>query len=215
MSEVDRSSDTADGASTDDWQAAWQPLIDAVGRDFAETDIIGADDVERGTIRRFLEPIELGCPIHVDDAAAQAAGYDGVVAPVSSVLLYTLAPMWNPGDPPLFDAAGRNVQPARSAVQPDTGGLGPTTTGYFATDMEFDFLADMKVGDRLRRSGNVLLSCKPRATRVGQGAFTTWQWNVLNQRDELVARIRTTLYFYNPVEAAEPGDSNHTREESS
>jgi hypothetical protein len=55
----------------------------------------------------------------------------------------------------------------------------------------------MYLGDRIRRVGNVLLSCEPKQTRVGRGTFTKWQWEMRNQRDEVVAVVRTGLYFYN------------------
>ena len=35
----------------------------------------GADAVELGSVRRWLEPKEFECPIHTDEAAARAAGY--------------------------------------------------------------------------------------------------------------------------------------------
>ncbi len=189
----------------DDWKAAWQPMREAVGRDFGDAPIVGADRVEAGLIRRFCEPLEFGCPLHFDDAAARAAGYDGIVAPVSTVLMFSIPAMWSPGEEPLFVTAGRDDQPARSPVGPPTVDVAPPTTGYFATDMEFDFVGDLVVGDTLSRVGNVLLSCEPKETTVGRGAFTKWQWEMQNQRGEVVARVRTGLYLYNPYDdAGEP-----------
>ena len=44
-----------------DWKAEWQPVVDAVGDDFADGAVTwGGDPVERGAIRRYLEPLELG-----------------------------------------------------------------------------------------------------------------------------------------------------------
>ena len=186
----------------DNWKAAWDPVIASVGRDFGGDPIVGADAVELGLIRRFCEPLEFGCPLHHDAAAAEAAGYGGVIAPVSSLLMFSIAPMWSSGDPPLFTTAGRDDQPARSPVKPPSIDGAPPTTGYFATDIEFDFEADMHLGDRIRRVGNVLLSCEPKQTRVGRGAFTKWQWEMRNQRDEVVAVVRTGLFFYNAGAAA-------------
>jgi len=40
-----------------------------------------AVEVERGTIRRFVEAVGDPNPIYVDDAAAKAAGFAGIVAP--------------------------------------------------------------------------------------------------------------------------------------
>jgi hypothetical protein len=185
-------------APTEEWMEAWQPMIDAVGRDFGGQVLVGADRVEPGTIRRFLEPLELWSPIHEDDEAAREAGYRGVVAPVSSLLSYQLPAMWASGDPGVFVDADRNAQPARSPVRPLVPDLAPPTTGYFATDIELELLGDLCVGDRLTRRGNVLLSCEPKRTAVGLGAFTTWESAYYTTDEALIARIRTGLYFYNP-----------------
>ena len=189
----------------EEWKDGWQPVIDAIGRDFGGEPIPGADAIEPGLIRRFCEPLELDCPLHHDHEAARGAGYDGIIAPVSSVLMFSIPAMWSPGDEPLFTTPGRDDQPARSPVKPPTLPMAPATTGYFATEIEFDFLGDLEVGDRVRRVGNVLLSCVPKETRVGRGAFTKWEWEMQNQRGEVVARVRTGLYFYNafPTEGAE------------
>jgi hypothetical protein len=47
-----------------------------------------------------------------------------------------------------------------------------------------------------------LVACKPKETSVGRGAFMTWEWEVRNQRDEVVARLRNTMYVYSPREEA-------------
>ena len=60
------------------------------------------------------------------------------------------------------------------------------------------------VGDRLSRRGNLLLSCTPKETSVGRGAFLVWQSEVRNQRGELVARLRNTTYRYEPRPDAPP-----------
>ena len=56
----------------------------------------------------------------------------------------------------------------------------------------------MTVGDRLARVGNLLVSCMPKETSVGRGAFVTWQYEIRNQRGEAVARVRSTTYSYSP-----------------
>lgn len=39
------------GMQTEDWKAEWQPVVDAVGRDFSDGEtVFGADPVERGAI---------------------------------------------------------------------------------------------------------------------------------------------------------------------
>lgn len=182
-----------------DWKQAWQPLIDAVGRDFGEGEKRwGADCVERGGIRRFLEPLEFDCPLHYDDSVARANGYEGIVAPISSYLSLTIPEIWQYGTT-VFTSAERHAQPVGNNPIKGIGtDLAPPTTGYFATDLDIEYLKPVMLGDRLRRAGRKLLSCEPKETKVGRGAFTTWETEIRNQKEEVVALLRLTVFSYNP-----------------
>lgn len=187
----------------EDWQAAWQPLIAAIGTDFGNaTDVWGADTVERSTIRRFLEPLEFDCPLHYDHAIAEQYGYSDIIAPYSSIMSHTLPPMWQPGQGQhVFTSAERNAQPTYSPVAMASGPmqkLMPPSPGFFATDLEIDYLQPVVLGDRLCMRGRKLLSCTPKETSVGRGAFLTLESEAINQRGEVVARFRTGMYYYMP-----------------
>lgn len=184
--------------SEDDWQSGWQAMIAAVGRDFDEGPIRwGADPVERGAIRRWLEPLEFDCELHTDAEVARAHGYPDVVAPVASTLVWAVPPMRQPGEA-IFVSDDRDAQPARSPINNVGLALAPPTTGFFATDMELDFLAPVVVGTRLARRGNRLLACRPKQTAVGRGAFLKWETDVVDQDLNVIARVRTGTYAYNP-----------------
>lgn len=181
-----------------DWMAAWQLMIDAVGQDFAPgLNPVDADPIERTTVRRYLEPLEFDCSLHYDPEVARAYGYADIPIPNTAVQTFALAPAWRPGET-LFDSAERDAQPARSAVSGVRSPLEPPTTGYFATEYDVEYLLPAVVGDRLSRRGATLLACQPKETKVGRGAFLTWETEVVNQRGEVVARIRSSFYRYNP-----------------
>jgi acyl dehydratase len=187
----------------DEWARAWRPMIDAVGTEFGEGRVLAAPDaVEPGAVRKFVEPLEFGCPLHHDGVAARQHGYRGVVVPVSSTVTFTIQPIWRPGEPSVFTASGRDAQPTRTPTGPRLTGLEPPTTSHFAADLSADYVTPVVIGDRLYRSGNLLLSVVPKRTRIGRGAFTTWQSEIRNQRDELVARLRNTAYSYVPYDTA-------------
>lgn len=191
----------------DDWKAAWQPVIDAVGTDFGEdAEIWGADEVEKGFIRRFLEPLEFDCPLHYDKTVAEQYGYSDILAPCSSLMSLALPPLWRPGRR-IWTSAERNAQPAYSPVASSNNEamqkILPDAPGFFATDLEIDYLRPVVVGDRVRTRGRKLLSCVPKETSVGRGAFLTWESEILNQRGELVARTRLGVYLYDPHTSAE------------
>lgn len=186
----------------EDWKEAWQPLIDAIGTDFGgDEEVWGADAVEQGIVRRFLEPLEFDCPLHYDRTTAQRHGYADILAPYSSILSSTIPPLWSPGKQ-IWTSAERDAQPAYSPVAMSQNSkmskLTPPSPGYFATDFEIDYLLPVVVGDRVRSRGRKLLSCVPKETSVGRGAFIIWESEILNQRDEIVARMRTGLYQYIP-----------------
>ena len=181
------------------WETAWQPVVEAVGRDFGGDDAVeGADAVDASALRRYLEPLELDCPLHHDDRVAREHGYVGVVAPLAAYFTFVAPPIWRPGDPPAFASDERDAQPEGVAVRRFLTGLEPPHSGYFAADMEVEPLQPVVLGDRLTRRGMKLVSCTPKETSVGRGAFMTWQWEVHNQRDETVARFRNTMYVYSP-----------------
>jgi hypothetical protein len=195
-------------AKRDDWAKAWQPLVDAVGRDFSAGETTtGIDVIERSSVRRYLEPLELDCPLHYDEAAAKAAGYRDIVAPFSGISSTWLdAGQWKPSDPSRYP----NADPNWNSPPPGLGGGGaaipaPPTQSGIATDIEIEYFEPAVVGDRLTRRGRKLLSVRPRETRVGRGAFVVWETEVVNQRGELVAQLRNGGYSYviNPKATAE------------
>lgn len=185
---------------SDTWKQDWQPLVDAVGTEFGDgTVAFGADAVEVGTIRRYLEPLEIDCPLHYDVEVARAHGYPDIIAPYTATMVYSVAAMWQPGDPPLYDSAERNAQPARSPINNEDMPLGPKTTGFFATDISMEFVRPLVVGERVGRRGRKLVACSPKQTSMGRGAFLTWESELVTADGETVAYVRTGTYAYNPI----------------
>jgi len=184
------------------WQTAWDGVIAQIGQDWGkDTRAAGADRVEPGAIRRILEVLEFDCPLHTDADVARAHGYEDITAPYTSTMTFALPAMWSPGEV-IFDSDSRDVQPSKSAVKPTFPSVVPHFTGYFATDMEVDFIRPAVVGERLRRRGEKLLNCQPKETKVGRGAFLTFESEVVNESGDLIARNRWTIYLYNPTPGA-------------
>jgi hypothetical protein len=112
--------------------------------------------------------------------------------------------MWSPGDPTLFESAERDAQPARSPINNADPGPAPRTRGFFATDIELDFLRPVVVGERLGTRGRTLLSCVPKETRVGRGAFCAFESEIVSDQGDVVARMRTGTYAYDPHPVPDP-----------
>ena len=192
-----------------DWTKEWDEVVAMVGQEIQGgpfgRKVVAIEDVERASIRRFSEPMEMDCPLYHDDDVARAHGYRGIIAPVSSITQPFVDPgQWKPGDPSIFTSAEPHAQPVRpgSGENPFSSMPGPPASAGFATDIEIEYFADVYVGDRLRMEGNKLLSCLPKETSVGRGAFMVFESRCYNQNDELVAVMRRGLYVYNPHKKA-------------
>jgi hypothetical protein len=185
-------------ADQENWEAAWQPVIDQIGNEFSGGEVtVAADDIEKGLVRRYLEPLEFDCPLHYDEAVAKAHGYPGIIAPYSGLATWTSAAVWEPGDPPVYTTAERNAPPAFYRGGGLAKGLPmPPVNAAFATDVEYEYIRPFVVGDRLSMHGRTLLSCLPKETSVGRGAFINVESEVRNQHGELIAISRLGLYCY-------------------
>jgi hypothetical protein len=199
MTTVERRAPDYSYAFADDWQQSWQPMIDAIGRDFSGGETAtGIDAIERSLVRHYLEPLEFDCPLHYEEEAAKQAGYRGIVAPFSGIsATWTSAGLWRPGDPsnypnadPNWDSTPRRLFGGGDPVP------APSTNSGIATDIEIEYFEPPIVGDRLTRRGRRLHSVRVRETKVGRGAFVVWETEVVNQRGELVAKLRNGGYQY-------------------
>ena len=185
---------------TESWVAEWDGALAAVGRDFSGGERhVAADEVERGAVRRYCEPLEFDCPLHHDASAALAVGYRGIVAPVSGISSrWSRGALWEPGMPTRYPSADRDADMIRSAEARMTRLPVPRMPRTFATDVEIEYGEPVCVGDRLTTSGLRLVSVVPKETRVGRGAFVTTESSIHNQRGELVATVRHGGFQYRP-----------------
>jgi len=178
-----------------DWKDDWAPMVARVGEDFAQDGEVrwGVDAIDASALRRYVEVLEFDCPLH--------QGTDAV-APATSFATFALPAMWAPGEAPIFTSGARDAEPERSPLKGTRPQGMPPSSAYMATDFEVDYLADARLGDRLGRRGNRLVQCEPKETRVGRGAFTTWEYEVINQRHDVLARCRFSMFHYVPHAAA-------------
>jgi hypothetical protein len=181
-----------------DWMAAWQPVIDKIGSDMSQGEVsYSPDRVEPALIRRYLEPLELDCPLHYDPEVARAHGFADVMLPYTATPTFTAGAVWSAGES-VFVSEDRNAQPARVSSKPQFPDGTPPVTGYFATDIETEYFRPVVAGERLARKGNRLVACTPKETRVGRGAFVTFETDIVDEHGEIVSLTRASLFLYNP-----------------
>jgi acyl dehydratase len=157
-----------------------------------ESEHEGVDEVTLNDIRHKLEVYCFDCPLHYDEAVAQAHGYRTVVAPVAMTGLWMVPPYWTPGEPPPFAPGLRE----RNGTYRRTELPEPFTRGFNAAS-EWETFEPLYPGDKLR-STSKLIKIEPKTTRVGTGAFITGETRVTKQSGELVLITRGTSYRYDP-----------------
>ncbi len=173
----------------------WEDTKAWIGRPLSVPEEGGCDAVEAGTIRSWLEVLEFGCPLHHDEKMAQEAGYKGVFAPYTMLQTYSSPPNWQPGQSTAWQS---NHPDFTLRTQVNGGEIPVPGTCSFATDVEIEYFQPLYLGDRVSVRERRLVKVNPKHTRVGEGAFLTWESRFCNQRGEIVGAARTSSYVYVP-----------------
>ena len=174
-------------------QGTWEEAEACLGKVLEV--VQGADAVEQGAIRRWLEPKQFGCPLHTDEQAARAAGWEGLMAPGAMALSLGIAPYWQPGDPP-----ARPSDPPRQISIPVIFDVPAPCTLSFATSLEVEFAAPLRLGDRIARTTE-FVSLARKTLRVGDGAFFRQRDSYRNQRGETLAVAHLDIFRFSPSES--------------
>ena len=168
------------------WEEAESYLGKVIGQ------IHGIDAVELGSIRRWMEPKEFDCAIHMNADAAQAAGYRDVVAPSTMALTYGLPAYWTPGD----EQARMGDEPKQIPIPVIFDVPAPCTLS-FASNIDMEFFEPLCLGDRVTRTSR-LVDIQRKELRVGKGAFMTQEDTYTNQENQTVAVVLLTIFRFVP-----------------
>jgi hypothetical protein len=74
----------------------------------------------------------------------------------------------------------------------------PPTSHIFGTDSSYEFGRPLHVGERFGVTGRRLMSCVPKRTSVGRGAFVRVAREFTTEELETVCRVEVEMYLYNP-----------------
>jgi acyl dehydratase len=149
------------------------------------------DEVTLNEIRHKLEVYCFDCPLHYDEAVAQAHGYRTIVAPAVMTGIWTTPAYWTPGEPPPFAPGLRERNGTRREQLPV-----PYKRGFNAAS-EWEAYEPLYPGDRMRVTTK-LVKIEPKTTRVGTGAFITHENRFIKTTGELVMISRGTAFRYDP-----------------
>ena len=154
------------------------------------------DPVNVPMIRHWVDAFEDGNPIYLDDDAAIAVGFDGLVAPPAMLQTWTMARpritgIRERGGSP--DDIDLNSPLARLATEGFTATL--------ATNSELEFVRYLRPGDELQMVGALDDVSELKATAVGVGYFVTMV-NTYSVGAEVVGRQRWRIFKFDPTRTA-------------
>jgi hypothetical protein len=161
--------------------------------------VAGRDPINTAMINNWIEAIGDTNPIYVDDDAARAAGYDGIVAPPAMAQVWTM----------------RGLTRARADDDP----LGRVTeildeagyTSVVATNCDSTYHRYTKPGEEVTIEASLTDVVGPKQTGLGEGWFFTTR-NTWKVGDEVVAEMDFRILKFRPpakdaVSDKDPGPS--------
>jgi uncharacterized OB-fold protein len=166
------------------------------------------DPVNQAMIRHWVEAMGDENPVYVDEEAALAAGFTGVVAPATMLQAWVMrgyrASM--EADRIRAEAAAGGPTPPRTALDEvfallDEAGF----TSVVATNCEQEYARPLVLGDRLTLSSVIESVSDEKRTGLGDGHFVTTRMDFTDQHGRPAATMRFRILRFRPRQrAAEP-----------
>ncbi|HTM84620.1 MAG TPA: bifunctional MaoC family dehydratase N-terminal/OB-fold nucleic acid binding domain-containing protein [Mycobacterium sp.] len=165
--------------------------LKAVGRSKPR---LGRDPVNRPMIHHWVDAIGDKNPIYVDEAAAQAAGYPGIVAPPAMIQVWTM--MGLSGERPADDPLGKIIELF------DAAGY----VGVVATNCEQTYHRYLRPGEEVSITAEITDVVGPKQTALGEGYFINQKisWFV---GDEAVADMMWRMLKFLPKDRTDSAPS--------
>ena len=143
--------------------------------------------VDEYLIRHWCETLEDGNPLYLDQDYARSRGFDGLVAPLGSVMTtFAMAFRWP--WPPSDREPARHIHYAVKELLDLPVGI--------INNIEIETGVPLQVGDRVSVSQRLVSISPWKKTRVGEGHFWTMDRLYRNQNGELVLRERMSAFGY-------------------
>ena len=161
---------------------------------------IAPDSVNQAMIRHWVEAMGDFNPVYVDEAAARAAGFPGIIAPPTMLQAWIMRGLRASLEADAARAAG--TVPADSPSEQlmrllDEGGF----TSVVATNCSQHYERPLVLGDRLELS-SVIDSISPeKETALGVGHFITTRLEYTDQDGAPVATMRFRILKFRPKRA--------------
>jgi len=159
----------------------------------ADRGSVGPDPVNQPMIRHWAAAFEDANPVYVDEAAAAASRFGGIVAPPLMLQTWT---MQTPQITGIRERGGSPVEGdgARVLQLLDAAGF----VGTLATNSEFEIVRYLRVGERVSATGLTESISEEKQTRLGPGRFLTWLTTYTVDGGEVVGVQRFRILKFKP-----------------
>jgi acyl dehydratase len=157
--------------------------------------------VSEHAIRTWCAAVGEEDPVHLDREAARRAGYPDVVAPPALLQTWTMP----------IGARARAVAPtlhSRVRAAAREAGLGAVV----ATDYEQDYLAVIHPGQVLAERSWIDAVSPLKTTALGPGQFVTIAFEIADEQDRTVGRMRARTLYFDPAPTARGGAGLEARD---
>jgi uncharacterized OB-fold protein/acyl dehydratase len=160
-----------------------------VGREYGP--YVAWDPVNEPMIRQWCEALDVGNPVYLDEAAAEASPHGGLVAPVTMLNAWMMRGV-------------RNRRPPGSAQDnPLEAAAILAASGYpavVATGCEQSYVRYLRPGDRLSARVQLEGISAEKSTALGTGYFITLRTEYADQDGAPVGSMRFTTLQYRPAD---------------
>jgi acyl dehydratase len=154
--------------------------------------LVAPDPVNVPMIRHWVDALDDRNPVYLDEEAAAASRFGGIVAPPAMLQTWAMA------RPKIEGIAERGGAAMETTSENPISALNEAGfTGTLATNSELEFARYLRPGDRICAANRVDSISPRKTTALGQGYFVTWV-TTYTVGDEVVGRQLFRVFKFDP-----------------
>lgn len=155
---------------------------------------VAPDPVNVPMIRHWVDALDDRNPVYLDENAAAASRFGGIVAPPA------MLQAWSMPRPKIEGIAERGGAP--NEITSDNPIIPLDEAGYvgtLATNSELEFVRYLRPGDEIHVTTEVESISTLKTTSLGKGYFVTWVTTFMDTDDEVVGRQLFRIFKFDPA----------------